>query len=120
MAVEQRDVYLYPPSHDSSLEPHPYIVLSVRETNEYEQTFIACMITSSDRFRDELSFELDDEMFETPLHKKNSHVRMHILTLCVDEAIVGKRINRMRPPYFKELMKVIGDVVFRYDFTPLS
>jgi hypothetical protein len=97
MAVEQRDVFLYPPTHDPSLEPHPYIVLSVKEANEYEQTFVACMITSSDRYRDEFSFNLTDDMFESPLHKKQSHVRMHLLTLCLDDHIVDRRINRMKP-----------------------
>ncbi|HWK07309.1 MAG TPA: type II toxin-antitoxin system PemK/MazF family toxin [Puia sp.] len=120
MTVEQRDVYLFPPTHDFELEHHPFIVLSTREANEYEGTFVAVMITSSTVFHDDLSFDLEDEMFENPLPKKNSHARMHLITLCINEHIKGARINRMKPIYFKQLMKSIGDLVFNYDFTPLN
>jgi hypothetical protein len=119
MIIEQRDVYLFPPLHDSSLRLHPFIVLSVRQANGYEGTFVACMVTSSNIYRDDFSFELTDEMFESPLDKKNSHVRMHLMTLCIEQFIEGKRINRMKPFYFKQLMKSIGDLVFHYDFSPL-
>jgi PemK-like, MazF-like toxin of type II toxin-antitoxin system len=120
MTVEQRDVYLYPPSHDPSLEPHPFIVLSTKGANGYENTFVACMITSSEKYRDDFSFELTDEMFESPLHKKNSHVRMHLVTLCLERQIRGIRINRIKPFYFGQLMKAMGDIVFNYDFTALN
>jgi hypothetical protein len=119
MAVEQRDVYLFPPMHDSDLANHPYIVLSTKLANEYENTFIAVMITSSDVYRDDFSFPLRDEMFDDQLDKKNSHARMHLVTLCLQHDIVGKRINRMKPFYFKELMAAIGDLVFGYEFKPL-
>ena len=120
MTVEQRDVYLYPPSHDPSLEHHPFIVLSVKVVNRYENTFVACMITSSEKYRDDFSFELTDEMFESPLHKKNSHVRMHLVTLCLEKDIQGTRINRMKPFYFRQLMESVGDLVFNYVFSPLD
>jgi hypothetical protein len=116
MSIQQRDVYLLP--HPIRGEDHPFIVLSVEEANRYERTFIAVMITSMNHV-DDFSFELSDEMFEQPLPKKNSHVRMHLLTLCLDEEIVGKRINRMKALYFKELMKSIGDLIFNYGFSPL-
>ncbi len=119
MPVEQRDVYLFPPMHNSKLANHPCIVLSTKLANDYENTFIAVMITSSEAYRDDFSFALRDEMFEDPLHKQNSHARMHLVTLCLQHDIVGKRINRMKPFYFKELMAAIGDLVFGYDFKPL-
>jgi mRNA-degrading endonuclease toxin of MazEF toxin-antitoxin module len=120
MTVEQRDVYLFPPTHDSKLEHHPFIVLSTKEANEYEKTFVAVMVTSSDIYRDDFSFELTDGMFDGPLPKKDSHVRMHLLTLCIEKHIKGPRINRMKPAYFKQLMKSIGDLIFNYDFNPLN
>lgn len=120
MSVEQREVYLLPPTHNSRLEDHLYIVLSTKESNEYENTFVGVMITSSDIYRDDYSFELSDAMFEKPLDKKNSHARMHLLTLCVGKDIVGRRINRMKPLFFKQLMKSIGDLIFDYSFTPLT
>ena len=120
MSVEQRDVYLLPPTHNSRLEAHPYIVLSIKESNDYENTFVGVMITSSDVYRDDYSFDLSDAMFERPLDKKNSHARIHLLTLCVGKDIVGRKINRMKPLYFKQLMKSIGNLVFDYSFVPLN
>jgi len=120
MSVEQRDVYLFPPMHDSSLANHPFIVLSTKAANEYESTFIAVMITSSIKFHDDFSFDLRDEMFEHPLEKGGSHARMHLVTLCLEQEIIGPRINRMKPFYFKELMAAIGDLVFGYEFKPLG
>lgn len=119
MTVDQRDVYLCPPMHDDDLEDHLFIVLSVRESNEYEGTFVGVMITSSDVYRDDFSFELADDMFDSPLHKKNSHARMHLLTLCLKDLIKGKKVNKMKLSYFKQLMESIGDLIFRYSFTPL-
>jgi hypothetical protein len=112
MSVEQREVHLFPPMHDVKLANHPYIVLSTKEANEYEGTFVAVMVTSSDVYHDDFSSDLRNEMFEDPLDKKNSHARMHLMTLCLAHEIIGKRITRMKPEYFKELMAAIGDLVF--------
>jgi len=119
MTVEQRDVFLLPPTHDN-IDDHLFIVLSTQEANDYEGTFIGVMITDSDVWHDDFSFDLRDEMFETPLRKKTSHARMHLVTLCLEQTIVGKRTNRMKPFYFKQLMASIGDLVFGYSFKPRS
>jgi len=120
MAVEQREVYLLPHPFDSQVEEHPFIVLSVREANDYENTFIGVMITSSEKYQDDFSFQLTDEMFESPLGKKNSHARMHLLQLCLNEEIKGRRLNKMKPFYFRQLMKSIGDLIFHFDFIEQS
>ena len=120
MAVEQREVYLLPFPLTSEVEDHLFIVLSVRQANEYESTFIAVMITSSEGYFDDFSFELSNEMFDIPLAKENSHARMHLLQLCMNTEIIGKRITKMRPPYFKQLMRAIGDLIFHYNFTPIE
>ena len=57
------------------------------------------MITSSERYFDDFSFGLSNEMFETPLTKNNSHARMHLLQLCMNNEIKGKRITKMKPLY---------------------
>lgn len=118
MTVEQRDVYLLPPTH-ANIEDHLFIVLSTKEANDYEGTFVGVMITSSDKWHDDYSFDLTDAMFESPLDKKNSHARMHLVTLCLNGDVKGKRVNRMKPMYFKELMASIGDLVFGYSFKPI-
>ena len=119
MAISQREVYLLPHPFDSNVADHPFIVLSTQEANEYENTFIAVMITSSTVYKDDYSFELLDEMFDSPLREKNSHVRMHLLTLCLNEEISSRRVNKMKELYFKELMASIGDLIFNYNFKPL-
>ncbi len=121
MAVSQREVYTLP--HPISLKPqekHPFIVLSTMEANNNENTFIAVMITGSDVTNDDYSFDLTDEMFIKPLKKPNCHVRMHLVTLCLNEDIIGQKVNEMKDFYFKELMASIGDLIFDFDFKPKS
>ncbi|PWV48386.1 type II toxin-antitoxin system PemK/MazF family toxin [Chitinophaga sp. S165] len=117
MAVNQRDVYILPhPFGNNHGEPHPHIVLSVLEANEYENTFVAVMITSSAVTKDDLSFPINDRMFEKPLAKKDCHVRMHLVTMAFKEDIDRPKINTMKIAAFKELMEDIGDLIFDYDF----
>jgi hypothetical protein len=116
--IQQRDVYLLPHPINSSEGQHPFIVLSIDSANNHEDTFIAVMITSSEIHYDDYSFDLLDEMFEKPLDKENSHVRMHLFNLCLPKEVIGKRINKIKIKYFKELMKSIGDLVFNFNFSP--
>lgn len=120
MAVKQREVYLLPhPIKPKEEQEHPFIVLSVEESNSNESTFIAVMITSSQFKIDDHSFHLTDAMFEEPLEKSRCHARMHLMMLCLNKEIIGKKLNTMKESYFKQLMKSIGDYIFHYDFTPL-
>lgn len=121
MEINQRDVYLLPhPINSSSASPHPYIVLSIKDANAYEKTFLAVMMTSAHHYvNDPLSFELADEMFETPLMKSPCNARMHLIMLCLKEEVIGKRLNVMKDLYFQQLMKHIGEIVFNYQFSPL-
>ena len=99
MAINQREVYLLPhPINPSSIPPHPFIVLSTKEANDHESTFVAVMITASDFKRDDFSFDLKDDMFLKPLDKQNCHVRMHLITLILSEEIIGRKINEMKEP----------------------
>ena len=93
--------------------------MSVREANQHEQTFIAIMITSAPR-KDDFSFALTDDMFETPLRKTGCHARMHLLVLALNEDISSKLLTKMKKTYFDQLMKSIGDLVFNFDFSPLE
>lgn len=121
MAIKQREVYLLPhPISLKSIEKHPFIVLSTEQANSHERTFIAVMITGSEFTRDEFSFDLEDNMFEFKLRKKECHARMHLVTLCLNEEIIGSKVNTMKEFFFKELMKSIGDLIFNYDFNPSS
>jgi PemK-like, MazF-like toxin of type II toxin-antitoxin system len=120
MAVKQREVYLLPhPINPKEQQEHPFIVLSVEDSNANESTFIAVMITSSQLKIDDHSFHLTDAMFEHRLDKQGCHARMHLMMLCLNKEIVGRKLNTMKETYFKQLMKSIGDLIFHYDFTPL-
>lgn len=107
MAIDQKDVYLLPFPFNDGTQDHPFIVLSIKEANEIENTFIAVMITSS-AYRDDFSFDLNDNMFEKPLDKKGCHVRMHLVTIYLGKEIRGRKLNTMKELYFKELMSTIG------------
>lgn len=117
--VNQRDVYLLPFPLNNNTPDHLFIVLSTQESNQIEGTFIAVMITTSDINYDDYSFDLTDEMFEYDLKKEKSHARMHLLTLWFNNDIAGKRVNRMKEFYFRQLMSSIGDLIFNYNFEPL-
>jgi len=107
MAIDQRDVFLLPhPITKKDSGKHPFIVLSCKESNLSENTFVAVMITSKETRHDDHS-------------KEGCHVRMHLLTLCINNEVIGNRLNRMKTFYFDQLMKSIGDLVFNYDFSPL-
>ena len=107
-------------SFDSSnpADSHPFIVLSVNEANEQEKTFVAVMVTSSEKTRDDFSFELSNDMFSSPLGKDNSHVRMHLITSLINNCIIRK-VNTMKTYAFNQLMRSIGDLIFNFDFIPL-
>lgn len=115
MAVNQKDVYLLPFPLSDTVQNHPFIVLSIKDANEIESTFIAVMVTSS-AYQDDFSFNLNDSMFEKPLDKKGCHVRMHLITIYLGDEIIGKKLNTMKEFYFKQLMTTIGEMVFNYKF----
>lgn len=121
MAVKQREVYLLPhPINPNTQEYHPFIVISTESSNLRENTFLAVMITASENTIDDHSFQLSDEMFDKPLRKTGCHARMHLIMLCLPEEIRNNKLNTMKDFYFKQLMKSIGDIVFNYDFTPIT
>jgi len=120
MEISQRDVFILDPPFAENLTQHPFIVLSCKESHLVEGTFIGVMITSSKHYKDDYSFNLTDEMFESPLEKQDCHARMHLVTLFYEGEIKGRKINKMKVFYFKQLMKTIGELVFNYNFIPLQ
>jgi len=119
MAINQRQVYLLPHPLGNG-EPHYHIVLSIREANDHEQTFLAAMITTSPVYYDDFSFDLSDEMFDKPLPKAGSHVRMHLIMLERNEDICKHpSIATMKVEYFNQLMRSIGEAIFNFKFLPI-
>jgi hypothetical protein len=119
MVIKQRDVYILPHPISKSGDPHPFIVLSVQESNEHESTFIAVMVTSEPgRFNDH-SFALTNDMFISDLKYPKCHARMHLMMLCLNSEIIGSKKNEMKAFPFQQLMKSIGAIIFNYEFKPL-
>ncbi len=116
MPIKQREVYYFP--HPQTKVPHLFIVLSVEDANEYENSFVGVMITTSDYYNQDLSFFVNDDMFLHPLKYSDSKVRMHLIAFC-KQSNLGNPVNEMKEPFFKNMMREIGDIVFGYSFKPL-
>ncbi len=100
---------------DGRLEEHPVIVLSNDEINEIEDGFVAVMMTSQEKFRDdEYSFELDDSMFTKPLGKKFSAVRLHLVGNFIENDVISnfKTGNQMKLEPFKRLLVHLNRTTF--------
>lgn len=120
MEINQRDVFILDPPFAETLAQHPFIVLSHKESHLVEGTFIGVMITYGKLYRDDYSFNLTGDMFESVLDKQSCHARMHLVTLFYEGGIKGRKINKMKPFYFRQLMKTIGELGFNYNFIPLQ
>lgn len=117
MAINQRDVFLL---KLEDVPDHPCIVVSSSASNDFEGSFLAVLITSNGA-NDTMTFPLFDQMFETPLPKKNSQARCHMMFLNREKHIIGNKsvpLNRMKEAPFNELMKQIGECVFNFNIEP--
>jgi hypothetical protein len=119
MEINQRDVLLIQPLPQTGLNKHPFIVLSILEANQQDDTFVAVMITSSTQTKDDFSFDLTNDMFEQPLDKAGCHVRGHLILSSPNYAVIRK-VNTMKATAFKHLMQHLGDLVFNSRFEPLK
>lgn len=119
MAIEQRQIvevqFRLPP--DGDLLNHPCVVLSNTEINEEEQGFVAVMITSENRYKDDLySFELDSSMLTKPMTTPFSAVRMHLIGNFLYEDVITNRNtgNSMKIDAFNRLLVQINKITFSY------
>ena len=95
---------------DGKFKPHPVIVLSNNDINQFEEEgFIGVMISSSAP-NDTYSFWLEDNML-TKSSKKPCQVRCHLISLIPDNQVIQK-FGSIKKQYLKELLEKINECVF--------
>lgn len=94
---------------DGNFKPHPVIVLSNNDINQFEEGFIGVMISSSAP-NDTYSFWIENNML-TKSPKKSCQVRCHLISLIPENQVIGKH-GSIRKQYLKELFKKINECVF--------
>jgi mRNA-degrading endonuclease toxin of MazEF toxin-antitoxin module len=113
MRVQQGDIvevnFLLP---NGEFKPHPVIVLSNNEVNEYEDAFV-CVMLSSTAPDDNFSYWLDDKMLTLP-QKRPSQVRCQLISLLPENQVIQK-FGSIRKNYLKELYLKINECVFSID-----
>jgi len=113
MKVDQGEIvevnFLLP---DGSTKPHPTIVLSNNDINQYEEAFIGVMISSTAP-DDTFSFWLDNNMLTKPT-KRPCQVRCHLISLIPENQVIGKH-GSIKKQYLKELLVKINACVFNFD-----
>jgi mRNA-degrading endonuclease toxin of MazEF toxin-antitoxin module len=90
-------------------EPHPCVVISNNIINEYEDSFIVAMLSTT-KTSDNYSYPLEDFML-TKKPRKKGQVRCHLLSIAPDSAIMGK-YGRIKKQYLLEIIeKIKSDVL---------
>ena len=66
---ESLDINCYIPNQ--GFKPHPVLIISNNEINEFQDHFIGVMLSSSIKFNDDYSFWLENKMLTKPTRKKH-------------------------------------------------
>ncbi len=90
--------------NEREFKPHPVIVISNNEVNEYEETFVGVMISSSVNY-DEYTVKIDNKMLTNPLSKP-SQIRSHLIQTFSFSDIENK-ISALKKDYFNGILKKI-------------
>jgi mRNA-degrading endonuclease toxin of MazEF toxin-antitoxin module len=85
-------------------EPHPCVVISNNIINEYEDSFIVAMLSTT-KTNDNYSYHLEDFML-TKKPRKKGQVRWHLLSIAPDSTIIGK-YGRIKKQYLSEIIEKI-------------
>jgi hypothetical protein len=113
--VSQRDIVEVPTLDivDSEAETHPVIILSSTDAINMEEGFVGVMLTSSKKFDDEFTFEIDDRMLTKPMGKY-CQARTHLIGFFLTEKVARNRHynSKIKEDYFKQLIKHINRVTF--------
>jgi mRNA-degrading endonuclease toxin of MazEF toxin-antitoxin module len=113
MRVEQGEIvevnFLLP---DGKTKPHPAIVLSNNDINQFEEAFIGVMISSSAP-DDTYSYRLENNML-TKSPKRQCQVRCQLISLIPENQVISIH-ECIKKQYFKELLLKINDCVFSID-----
>ncbi|MBQ2187269.1 MAG: type II toxin-antitoxin system PemK/MazF family toxin [Bacteroidales bacterium] len=110
MKYEQRDIveinFMFP---DGTSKPHPALIVSNNEL-KLDEGFIYLSMISSKAYNPQYNFELEDNMLTMPMVKK-SYVKCQLLVGNVERDVIRK-INRVKQPYFDEIVEKIKETIF--------
>ena len=119
MSVRQRQIvevaFRLPP--DGKAMNHPCVVLSNNEINNEEQGFVAVMMTSEPRYKDDLySFEVSDNMLTKPHRKSFCAVRLHLIgNFLYDDVIPNSNSGtEMKIDTFNRMLTQINRITFEF------
>jgi len=104
------EVNFYLPDH--GFKPHPCLIVSGREINEYEDFYIVCMLSTTTRI-DEFSYPLEEWML-THKPKKKGQVRCHLIAMVSKNDILNK-FGRIKKKYLTEIINQIKFSVFKLE-----
>ncbi len=97
---------------EGKFKPHPVIVISNNDINEYEDGFIAVMLSSSPK-EDNYSYFMENYMF-TKKPKTKTQVRCHLISLIPESEIIEKH-GEVKKQYLTEIIIKITQDVFNID-----
>lgn len=96
---------------DGKALSHPVLIISNNVANSYEDYYTGVMMTST-IYKDKFSLEVDDSMFQNPLRKQGSHLRLYLLISFREVNISGAPINEMKKVHLKHVLNQIRELVF--------
>jgi hypothetical protein len=119
MTIHQRQIveveFRLPP--DGEYLRHPCIVLSNDTINDEEQGFVAVMLTSQERYKDDLySFEISDKMLNKPHSKKFCAARLHLVGNFLYDDIISNSHSgvEINIDSFNRLLSQINRITFNF------
>ena len=110
MAVNQRDIVeVQFPLPGGSLKPHPVIVISNNQINEWEDAFIGVMLSSKD-YDDPYTFKIMNAML-TKKPKTKYQARSHLIRMFDESQITKRGLGSLCIDPFNHLIDHIFDSV---------
>lgn len=106
MIAYQRDILLVNlRMPQGGFKAHPVLVISNNNTNEYEEQFLAVMLSGSKNYEDEYSFWLKNNMLSKELTKE-TQIRANIIqSFSFDEII--RKMTIVKKEYFNKIYEHI-------------
>jgi mRNA-degrading endonuclease toxin of MazEF toxin-antitoxin module len=92
--------------------PHPAVVLSNTEIIEYEESFVAVMLSSKD-YDDEYSFFITEDMLSQK-PKIKYQARCHLISLFKEKDVLSKH-GKLKKEHLKKLIQFIHQTTFKVD-----
>lgn len=111
MSYSQRQVVMVATTmSDGTEKEHPHLILTPAAAVQKEPgVYCGVMMTSNQR-KDKYTFETTPEMFESPLPKDHTQIRLHIFASFRDKDI-RKLVTVMKKRDFKMVLDEIKDYV---------